>query len=60
MRRVTILLAVLAVMALVGQAYGGKVYWDGGAGNGLWCTASNWDIDTLPGDGDIATVDSRY
>lgn len=60
MRRVTILLAVLAVMALVGQAYGGKVYWDGGAGNELWCTASNWDTDTLPGDGDIATVDSRY
>ena len=47
MRNVTILLAVLAMLAMASpaQAY---ISWDGGAGTNAWEDAANWGGDALP------------
>jgi hypothetical protein len=31
--------------------------WDGGAGDGLWTTDANWDLDVQPGGGDLVVLD---
>lgn len=33
------------------------VYWDGGAGNGLWNTGTNWSNDAVPTAADDVTID---
>ena len=38
-------------------ALAADVTWDGGGGDHLWATASNWDTDTVPGTADVAYLD---
>lgn len=35
---------------------GDVLTWDGGGGDGLWATATNWDTDALPQNGDTANI----
>ena len=44
------------VLALVLATAASAQTWDGGGADDLWSTAANWDADTLPTDGDDATI----
>lgn len=59
----TLLLLSILFLSAVGvflytQSVGAATYtWDGGGGDGLWSTCTNWTSDTCPGSGDIAAFD---
>ncbi len=58
MRNVTILFAVVGLLALAGPAWGIDHIWDNTTTDGFWNTAGNWgpDHDEVPSWGDTATV----
>lgn len=49
----------LLVLLLAGlKGFSATVYWDGGGGDGLWATATNWVGDVLPVAGDDVVLDN--
>ncbi|MCZ7628880.1 MAG: hypothetical protein M5U19_07355 [Microthrixaceae bacterium] len=44
------------ILSLGGVTGGCTVSWDGGAGDGRWDTAANWDTDVVPGSTDRACI----
>jgi alpha-tubulin suppressor-like RCC1 family protein len=59
MRRiVSIALCFLVVFALCPSAAfaASTITWNGGAGDGLWHTAGNWDLEQVPIDGDYVII----
>lgn len=47
---------ILGVVSI--NATAASVSWDGGAGDGLWTSATNWSNDLVPGVGDDVTINS--
>lgn len=52
----TTILAALAVMGATAQA--ATVTWDGGGGDGLWITPTNWDTNAAPAAGDTIVINT--
>ncbi|NLR91952.1 T9SS type A sorting domain-containing protein [Flammeovirga agarivorans] len=50
-------LLTLCIILLSSNIFAANISWDGDAGDGLWSTASNWDGDALPDNGDNVTLD---
>ena len=44
------------LVAIAAQSNAASVSWDGGGGDGLWDTATNWSGDVLPANGDDVTI----
>lgn len=57
MKTTTTILSALAVMGAAAQA-ATTVTWDGGGGDGLWITATNWDTNTVPAAGDSIIINT--
>jgi hypothetical protein len=51
------ILTTLAVMAATAHA-ATTVTWDGGGGDGLWITPTNWDTNTAPAVGDTIVINT--
>ena len=48
---------IACLLVFVSSCWGTNVYWDNGAGTGVWKTATNWNPDQMPGTSDMALVD---
>ncbi|WP_018970834.1 PEP-CTERM sorting domain-containing protein [Rubritalea marina] len=48
--------AIALTMASTASLEAATVVWDGGASDGLWSSANNWDNDTVPTFGDTITI----
>ncbi|HOI73736.1 MAG TPA: hypothetical protein PLO63_06255 [Syntrophales bacterium] len=57
-KRFLAIAAAAAVMALPGTLRADENYWYGTTGDGLWSTAGNWDLGSIPSEGQLVYVDS--
>jgi hypothetical protein len=59
-KRIAIFFSIILFASgfLVPKAIGDTHIWDNGEGDGLWHTASNWDNDQIPADGDDVQIPS--
>lgn len=59
--RNTVIKGIVVLMMLVGCQVGfGQKYWDGGAGDGLWGSSTNWVGDVLPTGTDQVILDNLH
>jgi len=54
----TLSFGFIVVFCLSSSALADSISWDGGAGNGLWESATNWSGDAVPTSSDDVTINN--